>query len=616
MDPNLIYAKTASGEDAMRQRTRVVQRNMRMVLILVDGNATVADLSTKTGNVQLVENALRELEQSGFIEPRVEQDSVWEQSKKVAEEIKAAAIGYASQRVAADSKSEAARAEPSMPPVSSFARPQVADALMSQFSVEPVHSINLTSVNNISSFGIDGLSETLKAPAHQEPVKKVSLLDRLKAHFADRKQQTVDEDVSLKPIRRGGDDYYISWPIKVVFGLLGLLALVFLVALLFPYGSYLPEAEAALAQASGQPAKVGEMRVSFYPKPGLILNSVRFGNAQADKEIRISEVRLLPVLGTMMSSRKVFREAELSGVTLPAEALASLSGIFESAAKPSAKVAVQHVILEKTSMSLHGLGFSELNGEIKLAPDGRFQLISLHSVDRSVHLEAKPAAKGVDVDLEAFSWKPSQAAGFLVDSANVKGNLDGSELTLSKLEFRAFDGLVQGVAVLRSAPQPGMAGDISFERVNAKRFGEFLGIGPQFEGETAGKMSFSATASSWSALFSELTANGEFSMRRGSLGGIDLADAARRASTTPSQGGATRFEQMSGILSLTPSNYRFSNLLLTSGLMQSSGQMEVSRDLQIKGAMEVQMSGTVNKLRVPLLINGPLKAPLLQAGKR
>jgi hypothetical protein len=616
MDPNLIYAKTASGEDAMRQRTRVVQRNMRMVLILVDGNATVADLSTKTGNVQLVENALRELEQSGFIEPRVEQDSVWEQSKKVAEEIKAAAIGYASQRVAADSKSGTVRAEPSMPPVSAFVRPQAADSLMSQFSVEPVHSINLTSVNHISSFGIDGLSETLKATQHQEPVKQPALLDRLKAYFADRKSKKVDEDLSIKPIRRGGDDYYISWPIKVVFGVLGLLAVVLLTALLFPYGSYLPEAEAALAQASAQPAKIGEMRVSFYPKPGLILNNVRFGNAIAGKEISISEVRLLPVLGTMMSSRKVFREAELSGVTLPAEALAGLSGVFESVAKPSAKVGVQRVILEKTNISFHGLGFTELNGEVKLAPDRRFQLISLHSADRSVRLEIKPAAKGVDVELEAFSWKPSQTTGLLVDSANIKGNLDGTELTLSKLEFRAFDGLVQGVAVLHSAPQPGIVGDVSFERVNAKRFGEFLGIGPQFEGETAGKMSISATANSWSDLFSELIANGEFNVRRGSLGSIDLADAARRGSTTPSQGGVTRFEQMSGILSLTPSNYRFSNLLLISGLMQSSGQIEVSRDLQIKGAMEVQMSGTVNKLRVPLLISGPLKAPLLQAGKR
>jgi hypothetical protein len=618
MDPNLIYAKTASGEEAMRHRTRVVQRNMRMVLILVDGNATVADLSVKTGNVQLVENALRELEQSGFIEPRVEQDSVWEQSKKVAEEIKAAAIGYASQRSSTGNKLEAPRAEPSTPPVAGFARPQVTDSLLSQFSVGPIHSVNLSAANNISSFGLDGLSETLKPPPQQESAKQTPLLDRLKGFFAARKTKAAaaDEDSSIKPIQRGENDYYISWPIKVVFAVLGLLVLVFLTAFLFPYGSYLPDVEAVLTQAGGQPAKVGEMRASFYPKPGLILSNVRLGDSAGGKEIRISEMRLLPAFATMMSQRKVFREAEISGVTLPAEALAGLSGVFESAAQPSARASVQRVILEKTNISFRGLGFSELNGEMKLSPDGRLQSVSVHSPDRSVHLEAKPAARGVDVELEVFAWRPSQASHFQIDSATVHGSLEDAKLTLSKLEVRVFDGLVQGVALLTADKQAEMVGDISFERINAKRFGEFLGIGAQFEGETAGKMSFSATADSWPAIFSEITASGEFSMRRGSLGGIDLAEAARRASTAPMQGGATRFEQLSGTVSLTPSSYRFSNLLLTSGLMQSAGQLEVNRDLQIRGAMEVQMSGSVNKLRMPLLISGPLKTPLLQAGKR
>jgi hypothetical protein len=303
-------------------------------------------------------------------------------------------------------------------------------------------------------------------------------------------------------------------------------------------------------------------------------------------------------------------------VTLPAEALGSLSEIFESAAQPSAKIGIQRVILEKTDISFRGLGFSDLNGEIKLAPDGRFQLLSVHSFDRSVHLSVKPAAKGVDIELEGFSWRPSPSAGLLVDSATVQGNLDGAELAVRKLELRVFNGLLQGVAVLRSEKLPEILGEITFERISAKRLGEFLGIGPQFEGEMAGKMTFSGTADSWGAIFSRINASGEFGVRRGILGGIDLADAARRASATPTNGGMTRFEQLSGTFSFTPTDYRFSNLMLTSGLMQSSGQVEVSRDLQIKGAMEVQMSGTVNKLRVPLLIHGPLKAPLLQAGKR
>lgn len=601
----------------MRQRTRVVQRNMRMVLILVDGNATVADLSAKTGNVQLVENALHELEQSGFIELRVEQDSVWEQSKKVAAEIKAAAMGYT--RPASAGTDDASRVAPSMPPATVFSRAQATDSLLSQFSVAPVHSASpasSTTTKNISRFGMDGLSEPLKTPEPEAHIKKPVLLDRLKAFSAERKQKAADGDLSIKPIRRGGDDYYISGPIKVLFGVLGLLVLILLTVFLFPYGSYLREAEAALAQASGQPVKVGEMRASFYPKPGLILDNVRLGDTTAGQEIRIAEMRLLPAIGSMLTARKVFHEATLSGVTLPAEALAGLSGIFASAAQPAAKASVQRVNLEKTDISFHGLGFSGLNGEIKLAPDGRFQSLSMHSSDRSVHLEAKPAARGIDIELEGFAWRPLQASSLLLDSATVQGNLDGAELTLNKLELRAFDGLVQGVAVLRSAQQPGMAGEVSFERISARRFGDFLGLGPQFEGETSGKMKFSASADSWAGLFSAINANGEFSVRRGSLGNIDLAEAARRASTTPTQGGATRFEQLSGIFSLTPSDVRLSGLSLTSGLMQSFGQVDVSRELQVSGRVEVQMSGTVNKLRVPLTLSGPLKTPLLQAGRR
>jgi hypothetical protein len=616
MDPNLIYAKTVSGEEAMRLRTRVVQRNMRMVLILVDGNATVADLSAKTGNVQLVENALRELEQSGFIAPLVEQDSVWEQSKKVAEEIKAATVAHASQKQVASSIRDAETfVSPPMPPVSVVAGHQAADSLPPEFSVAPaVQPENILLDDSRSDLGANGLAESLKAGSCQERVKQPALISRLKAYFLDRKQQAADDDFSVNLAQRSSTQYYFSWPVKVVFGVFFPLVMAFLTILLFPYHSYLPEVEAALAQAIGQPVKIGEVGVSFFPKSGFILKNVRFENTVEAKEIRISELRLLPIFGTMMTSRKEFRYAVLSGVTLPAEALTGLSGIFEAAAQPSAKASVQHIVLEKAEISFRGLGFSELNGEIDLAPEGHFQLLTLHSPDRSVRLEVKPAAKGVDIVLESFSWRPSPASSFLVDSATVQGNLEGAELRLNKLELRTFDGLIQGVAILRAENEPSMAGKISFERISAKRFCDFLGLGQQFEGETAGEMSFSATANSWAALFSGVVANGAFNVRRGNLGGFDLAEAARRASVAPIQGGETRFEQLSGMFSLTSSGYRFSSLLLTSGLMQSSGQLDVSKDLQVNGRLEVKMSGTVNKLRMPLTINGSLKMPLLRAG--
>ncbi|MBK8917707.1 MAG: hypothetical protein IPM73_06590 [Betaproteobacteria bacterium] len=95
MDQNLIYAKTPSGDEAVRQSTRVVQRNLRMVLVQVDGKLTVGELATKIGNPKMVEQSLSELEEGGFIAPVLEAASVWEEAKrKIAER---AALAPASQ---------------------------------------------------------------------------------------------------------------------------------------------------------------------------------------------------------------------------------------------------------------------------------------------------------------------------------------------------------------------------------------------------------------------------------------------------------------------------------------------------------------------------------------
>lgn len=89
MDQNLVYAKTPIGDEAVRQRTRVARRNLRMVLVLVDGKMTVGELGAKLNDPSLVENALHELEQGGYIAPSLEAVSVWQESKLWLDQLKA-----------------------------------------------------------------------------------------------------------------------------------------------------------------------------------------------------------------------------------------------------------------------------------------------------------------------------------------------------------------------------------------------------------------------------------------------------------------------------------------------------------------------------------------------
>lgn len=81
MDQNLVYAKTPIGDEAVRQSTRVVQRNLRMMLVQVDGKLTVAELSAKLGDPKMVERSLQELEDGGFIAPILEAVSAWQETQ-------------------------------------------------------------------------------------------------------------------------------------------------------------------------------------------------------------------------------------------------------------------------------------------------------------------------------------------------------------------------------------------------------------------------------------------------------------------------------------------------------------------------------------------------------
>lgn len=550
MEASLIHRKTLAGEAAIRQRTRGVRRSTRTVLILVNGEASVADLCARTGDRPMTENALRELVQAGLIEPIGGHEAAGEAEGMTVQE-----------------SAQSALASPLSPPLSGIEK-RVRDG--------------------------GGGPATLLALHH-----------RLMALFSAGKPRPLDEDFSIRPIARAANR---AWPVRLVFIALGAMTLAALSVSLFPYARYLPEMEAKLTQLSGQAAKIEKVHVSLYPKPGLFLGNVRLGSLNERKEIRIPEIRLLPSLSALISARSAFREVVLHGASLPAEALAGLPGLFAAEAP--------HVTLEQAEVSFRGLAISGLSGELRRLPDGRFDSLLLHSSDRTLSLEAKPSAAGMAFVLEAYGWRPSPASPLRVDSGRVKGGFDGTILSLDEIELRLFDGLVQGAARLRGDPRPGMAGELAFERVSAKRLGEALGIGAQFEGETAGKMKFSASADSWPSILSALDAEGGFTVRRGVLGGIDLAEAARRGPAAPTSGGSTRFELLSGRFGVSPDSCRFSGLTLSSGLLQAVGQLSVGRGLQLGGSMEIQMRGTVNRLRMPVSISGPLSAPVLQVGRR
>jgi len=618
MDSDLIYTKTASGEEAMYQRTRVMQRNVRMILILVDGQSTVADLCVKTGNRQLTESALTDLEKGGFIELRVEQDSIWAESKKVAQEIRAAAIDKALQF---SRNKDAPRSSSSQTVEQSISIHSVPNSVPrgassgyppSQFSLSPGVHKRLSGESIPSGFSQPQVAKNKSSSGAREQQARPPWLERVKA-LLDRPERPKSK-TPVKVIIRRRPGKSVGWPVIMMYAVVGVVVAGFLAINFFPFERYLPDVESVLSQISGRSVKIGAMRVEVYPKPGLFLSAVRAGSEK--DQIRISEIRLQPDIFSFTESKKIFSDAVLSGVSLSPDLVSGLPGVFAAMSKADSKIAVKRVRLENVEVSFASLSLPEMEGEVRLSTAGLFQSLALRLPDRTVNLDVKPQAQKLDVVLEGIAWRPSQASPVLIDSFNLKGNIDVGTFTISELELHTFDGVIKahGIAVQHAEKMLSLSGDLSFERINATRLGEALGIGPQFSGETMGKLSFSTIADSGPSIFSAISGDGDFTMRHGGVREIDLVETVRRASSTPVLGGSTSFEQLTGKIKLTPTASVFSGLVLSSGLMQAAGSLEVSKDLGVRGRMDLQMRGSVNQSRVPITIKGPLKAPSLQLG--
>ncbi|MFW2454534.1 MAG: hypothetical protein ACN4E4_01050, partial [Methyloversatilis discipulorum] len=66
MNENAVYVKTEAGEEAVSKRT-IVQRNLRSILIMIDGRTPVGNLAQQFGDPLIVEGLVGELEHRGLV---------------------------------------------------------------------------------------------------------------------------------------------------------------------------------------------------------------------------------------------------------------------------------------------------------------------------------------------------------------------------------------------------------------------------------------------------------------------------------------------------------------------------------------------------------------------
>lgn len=554
MNSGQVYAKTPIGDEAVRQSTRVVQRNLRMVLVQVDGKLTVGELSAKIGNSRLVENAIRELESGGYVVPLAAAAAAWEMGQvQVRKEQVSAISQFSTFGTAKGPSSQGTESQASR--FSSFGKP-----------VLPVSPI-----------------ETGKVPP--------PLVDE-------------PEDFREPPLREGR-----SLP-GIFLGLGLLLLLVVALGLLFyPYNNYKTDIEQAATEVLQQPVVVSDVSLRLLPAPHLLLQGVQLGKSGEGK---IASLQIHAPWQALFGGL-----AGVERVTL-IDPVFSVGDLLDFAAIAFGKrlsiPGLRQVSLSNLRLEVGpSMALGPLNGKL-LFSDGRLENAALESPDRSLLVQALPAEAGLEMTLEGRAWRlPGLPVTFAALQA--KGLLQADGLQISDIDTSFLGGLLKGDWRLSWRNGLSMAGTATLTRIDMRKLSSELGLAMNMEGDLGGSLRILGQGTDWVSLWQMASAQAGVEIVRGVVHGIDLGEAGRRGAGAVVRSGVTRFDKMDAELAIDAKGVSMRNIRLDAGLMTASGQLQVAPGGLVDGRLVLLARSSVATTRAPLVLSGQLPNLTVSADK-
>jgi hypothetical protein len=555
MDSNLVYAKTPTGDEAVRQSTRVVQRNLRMVLVQVDGKMSVEELIAKIGNPRLVQSALRELEEGGYIAPTVAAVSVWEESKK-----------------AATREALQEQMSPMQP--------------MSQFSTFGPKSLGADSkkgesaASNFSSFGKPILPSPTKVGS--EVVQPVVVESR---------------DPELREYRKS-----MSTGRKVLLAVVALLSIVLATIVFYPYEQFKPALEATATRMLNTPVKISQVGIAFFPSPSLKLTGVGIGELADGK---ITEVRISSPLSLLGSPPHRVAKVEISGAVLPANRLVTFP-MFMGEVAGSQVVNIRKMVIDHLQLGLgDGLVFGDLFGELAFRPDGGIEKATFETVDRSMLVNAQGDSQGVALSIEGRAWAP---AGTPVSFASLqaKGLLQKNKLLIQNIDTTFLGGILRGNWLLDWSNGLSMAGDGTFSRLDSRKVSVAFAPSLKIDGDMSGTIRLRSNGRDWDSLWSNVEAVLSTEITRGALHGVDLGEAVRRSGGGEVRAGSTKFDRLRSTINVTPKQVVGRDVRMDAGMVTAVGQFNSGRNGQVDGNMAVTLQTSVSSQNASVRVFGTL----------
>lgn len=184
-------------------------------------------------------------------------------------------------------------------------------------------------------------------------------------------------------------------------------------------------------------------------------------------------------------------------------------------------------------------------------------------------------------------------------------------LQLNTLEARLYGGKLTG-AMSVDRENAMLAAEITVNRIAMQSLVGALTDEVLFTGSMDGAAKFSMRLDELEQFPQNLSLAGNFHLRNGVLTKVDLVQAASNPGKAYAKGGVTRFDDLSGLLTMDANGYHFRKLKIASGSLNAEGKLDISHSLLLNGMLDADIKGTAGLVSMPLTVSGTLDKPAVR----
>ena len=353
--------------------------------------------------------------------------------------------------------------------------------------------------------------------------------------------------------------------------------------------------ERVVATTIDEPVSIRKMHASLWPMPHLVLEEVSFGHAA---DISARTVHVYPALLTLLKERKKIRALEIGGFSINQEALGLLPRWLASSAKQQA-YQVEAITFQDATIKGSQIIIPAFDADIVLIDSNAFNNATLTA--DGIQVNISPKNNTHTVEIRANDWAPPTNPALRLEQLSAKGTVTANQIDLQQIEGRLFGGTLRGELTVDWASPWKAEGRVVLAKINLSEATPAISEHTRLQGKLHATVNINAQADALSDLRDNANVQASFEAEQGEIGGMDLA---RAAAGRGQVSGATRYEELSGHLTLKNGRYSLTQLVLMAGTLKAHGDLSVSPQQELTGRIQTRLDLGARKLQNQVTLGG------------